>query len=204
VSAPPVEVAEQLRPRTASPFGLGFRSPEPGEETTPAQPGTIPSPASSPEESSAHEPAQGSGLDYDEVSEQSESRAGTSSRGSTPDAEPSAGLTEFARNGVILATDQAHQMFGSATPGARAVELYRADEQDAANIADPLVRIAERRDGVGEMSPDSKDLLAAMMGIAAYATKQVNRRADANRIDARLAGGLEHPAADAGAAVDAA
>jgi hypothetical protein len=196
VSAPPAEVHEGLRPRSPSPFGIGFRSPEPGEEeTTPAQPGTIPSPASSPESSGEHEPA--SVPDYDEASDPSDSRESTSSRGSTPDAEPSAGLTEFARNGVILATDQAHQTFGSATPGMRAVELYRADEQDAANIADPLVRIAERRDGVGEMSPDSKDLLAAMMGIAAYATKQVNRRADAKRIDARLAGGLEQPAPEA-------
>jgi hypothetical protein len=202
VSAPPAEVADQLRPRTASPFGIGFRSPEPGEETQ-APSGTIPSPASSPEESSAHDEAPASGPDYDEASDPSESRAGTSSRASTPDAEPSAGLQEFARNGIIIATAQAHQYLGARTEGMRAVELYQADQDDAANIGDPLVRIAERRDGVGEMSPDSKDLLAAMMGLAAYASKQVQKATVAKKIDARIAGGLEQPAADAGAAVDA-
>lgn len=195
MSAPPAEVAEQLRPRTASPFGIGFRSPEPGEETTPAQPGTIPNPASSPE-SELHE-EQDSAPDYDEASDPSDSRGSTSSRGSTRDAEPSAGLQEFARNGVILATNQIHTYLGARTEGMRAVELYQADQDDAEHIADPLVRIAERRDGVGEMSPDSKDLLAAMMGLASYATKQVQKAAIAKKIDSRIAGGLEQPAPDA-------
>lgn len=189
MTAPPAEVQDELRPRSRTPFSLGFRQPEEPETPEP----TIPSPAASPEETEPAAAASEPASEYDELPDPTDSPAGTSSRASTPESEPSAGLTEFGRNAVIIATAQAHQYLGARTEGMRAVELYQADQDDAANIADPLVRIAERRDGVGEMSPDSKDLLAAMMGIAAYASKQVQKAAVAKKLDARLAGGLEHP-----------
>lgn len=183
------ELAQNRPPRSPSPFGLGFRQPAETEEPE----ATIPSPAASPEEWAGEEPAS----EYDEASDPHASPAGTSSRGSTPDAEPSAGLTQFGRNAVIIATAQAHQYIGARTEGMRQVELYQADDDDAENIADPLVRIAGRRDAVGEMSEDSKDLLAAMMGVAGYATKQFQKAAIAKKIDARIAGGLDAPATEA-------
>jgi hypothetical protein len=92
------------------------------------------------------------------------------------------------RNGVIIASHQAHTYLGRRTQGMAEVQLYLADEQDAESIGDPLSRIAARRDGVGEMSPDTQDLLAAMMGLAGYASKQIQRAAVAQKIDQRNAG----------------
>jgi len=196
VSAPPAseELARQGRPRVPL---LGFRQPEPEEETpapapaTPPLSGTIPSPASSPESTSDHEHEPAS--EHDEMpDEQSESPAGTRSTGSSRATKGPVGqgLQDLARNGIIIATEQVHTYVGSRTAGQRAVELYRADADDAERIGDPLARIAARRDGVGEMSPDTEDLLAAMMGLAGYAAKQIQRKAIADKIDAREAGGL--------------
>jgi hypothetical protein len=44
------------------------------------------------------------------------------------------------------------------------------------------------------MSPDTQDLMAAMMGLAGYASKQIQKAATASKLDARLAGGLEQTA----------
>ena len=182
-------------PAPRTPFGLGFRQPsqpEPPEETTAGEPAS-PNP----------DPLQLDGdgelvSEHDEMPDASSApSAGTRSRASTP---VSDGLRDFFRNGVIIASNQAHTFVGSRTPGQRQVELFQADRDDAENIGDPLSRIAARRDGVGEMSPDSADLLAAMMGLAGYAAKQLERQQIARKLDERLAGGLEqaqpgeHPA----------
>lgn len=199
MSAPPVELHDQLRPPSRSPFGLGFRQPE--ETETGEGPATIPHPATSPEAPFA--PVEELASEHDEMPDASSaSPAGTSSRASTraADAPASEGLRDFARNGIIVATAQAHTYLGARTEGQRAVELLQADADDAANIGDPLARIAGRRDGVGEMSEDSKDLLAAMMGLAGYASKQVQKATIAKKLDARIAGGLEQPGADTTAA----
>lgn len=190
---PPAAAAESvqhsLSGRPKSVPVLGFRAPE--EEPIPSPAGTIPSPASSPEEellgpASAH--------DYDEASDPSESPAGTSSRGSTPGGEkvgnPLAGegLRSTFRAGVIIASDQTHR-FLARTQGQLETRLYLADDQDAANIGDPLASLVARREGLGEVSPDTADLLSALMGLAGYATKQIQKQAVAKQIDARAAAG---------------
>lgn len=188
-------VSEELRPhsRPRVPL-LGFLQPDPEEEIPPGTPptsGTIPPPATSPETDDLDgAPAS----DYDEMppDESNESPAGTRSTGSSraTSGPVGEGLRDLARNGIIIATEQVHTYVGSRTAGQRAVELYRADLEDAERIGDPLARIAGRRDGVGEMSPDTQDLMAAMMGLAGYAAKQIQRKAVADKIDAREGGGL--------------
>jgi hypothetical protein len=176
-SAPPIG-APPSRPR----FGVGFLAPE--EET----PATIPSPSLSPEaETTLPDSPQGSADDWqsDEGAEPS-GPAGTSSKGSaTRVANPLVGdaLRDTFRNGVIIAGDQAHR-FLARTQGQLEAGLYRADEQDAANIGDPLAKIAARREGLGQVSPDTADLLAAMMGLAGYASKQIVRQQIAAKHDA--------------------
>jgi hypothetical protein len=187
------QLADSLRANSNRPaFGIGFLTPDEPETDTSAEAlgRTIPNPARSPEETAdaGAEPAS----DFDELPDQpNESPAGTSSRASTRASNPLVGdgLRDMARNGIIIASHQVHTYVGSRTPGQRAVELYRADDEDAASIGDPLARIAGRRDGVGEMSPDTADLMAAMMGLAGYAAKQIQKNATAQKIDARTAGG---------------
>lgn len=180
------------KPPQGSPL-LGFLQPE---ETEPLQSETIPSPASSPETSDA--PEQASGPDYDEASDPSELPAGTRSTASRAGSNPlvGAGLKDMFRNGVIIASHQAHSYLGRRTQGQAEVQLFLADEQDAAGIGDPLARIAERRDGVGQMSPDTADLMAAMMGLAGYASKQIQKNAIAQKIDQRNAGAEAIPDAE--------
>jgi hypothetical protein len=147
-----------------------------------------------PAQPAAGAPAGAPASDYDEMppDESNESPAGTRSMGSSraTSGPVGEGLRDLARNGIIIATEQVHTYVGSRTAGQRAVELYRADLEDAERIGDPLARIAGRRDGVGEMSPDTQDLMAAMMGLAGYAAKQIQRKAVADKIDAREGGGL--------------
>jgi hypothetical protein len=182
---PPQASAEQLNgtSQKGSPV-LGFLQPE---EPEPLPSPTIPSPASPPETSDGPEPD--SGLDYDEASDPSAGPGGTRSTASRAGSNPlvGAGLRDMFRNGVIIASHQAHTYLGRRTQGQAEVQLYLADEQDAAGIGDPLARIAERRDGVGQMSPDTADLMAAMMGLAGYASKQIQKTAIASKIDQRNA-----------------
>lgn len=157
----------------------------------PTDPQTIPNPASSPEETELdHGPD--SGTDWpaaDELDEMpsDESSAGTRSTGSsTKVANPlnGQGLRDTFRNGVILVSHQANQYLAR-TEAQRELELYLADDQDAENIGDPLARIVGRREGLGQVSPDTADLMAAMMGLAGYATKQIQKAAIASKIQAR-------------------
>lgn len=166
---------------------LGFRQPEEtGEPET-----TIPSPASSPEATApaVDELGQDSAHVWADESDPHESAAGTSSKGSTRVGNPLVGqaLTETFRNGVIIASHQAHTLLVR-TQGQLETGLYLADEDDAANIADPLARITARREGLGEVNPDTADMLSALMGLAGYATKQINKNAVAKKIDLRNAG----------------
>jgi hypothetical protein len=182
----PPASADQLNGR--SPQGtplLGFLQPE---EPEPLPSETIPNPASSPETSDV--PGPDSGPDYDEASDPSELPGATRSTGSRAGSNPlvGAGLRDMFRNGVIIASHQAHTYLGQRTQGRADVQLYLADQQDAEAIGDPLARIAERRDGVGAMSPDTADLMAAMMGLAGYASKQIQKTAIAQKIDQRNAG----------------
>ena len=113
----------------------------------------------------------------------------TSSPASTPVANPlgADGLRDMFRGGVVIASSQAHNMLAR-TEGQKQAGLYLADEEDAERIGDPLARIAGRHQGIGKVNPDTADLLAAMVGLTRYATKQVQRANHAKQIDGPGAG----------------
>jgi hypothetical protein len=116
---------------------------------------------------------------------QNASPAATSSRGSTRVANPlnAGALRDTFRGGVLIAGDQAHTYLAR-TEGQQAVGLYKADNEDAERIGDPLARLAGRHQGLGEVNEDTADLLAAMVGLTRYATKQIERGRVAKSIDA--------------------
>lgn len=180
--SPPQSPPQSRRPL----FGFG----EPKETPGGLLSSPLPNPATSPESLTAEqelleELERDSEADAPlEELEESGSRGRTSSPGSTQVANPlaGAGLQDMARAGVLIAGDQAHRMLAR-TPGQQTVGLYATDTDDAQAIGDPLARIAGRHQGIGEVSPDTADLLASMMGIARYATKQIGRAADARAID---------------------
>jgi hypothetical protein len=172
--------------RTGAPV-LGFRQPAP-----PLTSETIPNPASSPEQTSEL-PGLGQDSAHDEPhDEQSESRDGTPSKGSSRVTNPlnGDGLRDTFRGGVLIAGDTAHRVLAR-TPGQQEAGLYATDEADAEAIGDPLARIAQRHEGIGEVSPDTADLLAAMMGLTRYASKQIAKSQQARALDARVNLGAE-------------
>jgi hypothetical protein len=87
-----------------------------------------------------------------------------------------AAMRDAARQGVKIAGTTAHELLVHDEAGA-AVGLYLADDDDAEAIGDPLANIAYRRGGLGAVAnPDLADALAAMVGLALYAMKQLQRR----------------------------
>lgn len=178
-------------------FGFGEAT-EPIPADLPSNPPL--SPTSLPTtEDSLEELEQASADEWDDEEDGSGSPAATSSRGSTRVANPvgSEGLRDMARAGVLIAGDQAHNLLAR-TEGQQAVGLYRTDQDDAERIGDPLARIAGRHQGVGEMNEDTADLLASMLGLARFATKQITLSHHAKALDA----GPKAPAADGRGAVD--
>jgi hypothetical protein len=151
---------------------------------------SLPSPSTSPEDTSPEDLAPDSGDEWDAASFP-ESPADTSSRASTPapDAQvlDNEALRDMARAGVAIAGHQAHEHLAR-TPGQREVGLFLTDEEDQAGIGDPLARIAGRHQGVGAVSEDTKDLLAALVSIARYGTKQVTAAKHAKARDLAGAG----------------
>lgn len=182
-------------PRPSDPFRVGFRPATPGDlQSTP-----LPSPSQSPEspDELPEGPASDSGDGWDEASSP-ESLDDTPSQGSTPGSD-AAGVTVelfteedlqgLARGGVQFAGEKAHELVAT-TEGRKKVGLLLTDEQDQAQIGDPLARIASRHAGDvgGKVNPDTKDLLASLVGIAGYGLKQINRVTEARRLDAGAAG----------------
>jgi len=57
------------------------------------------------------------------------------------------------------------------------VGLWIADEDDAANIGDPLANLAARRGGVAgaAANPDLGDIIAMLVGLAVYVSKQLQK-----------------------------
>jgi hypothetical protein len=165
---------------------LGFRQPveEPWQPT--------PSPAS-PSEPTTDGPALGSVPDElpDEWSEP-EPGDTSSPASATPAGKPGklpTQLRDTFRTGVILASATVHRV-AVRTQGQVEAGLYLADETDAENIGDPLARLAHRHSGVGGVvNPDVQDVISALMGVAAFASKQVVVAQHAKRLDAgRTAG----------------
>lgn len=173
-------------PRTAPRTPLfGFGEPTPGSQPPSPPPSPTPSPGQETQESPLGAPEQDSAAGSDEDGSPSESPAATSSRGSTRVANPlnAGALRDTFRGGVLIAGDQAHTYLAR-TEGQQIVGLYKADDEDAERIGDPLARLAGRHQGLGEVNEDTADLLAAMVGLTRYATKQIQRGRDAKAIDA--------------------
>jgi hypothetical protein len=168
-------------PSLTNPFGLGFRTPD----SPPSN--LLPSPAPSPEESpTLDEPGPASGDEWDDAGQPpspEDTSSAASSRGSdAPELIDDEALRDMARAGVAMAGHQAHTHLAR-TDGQKAVGLYLTDTDDQQRIGDPLARIAARHQGIGEISPDTKDLLASLVGIANYATKTITLNAEAKRRD---------------------
>lgn len=174
---------------TQSPLNIGFRTP--AEPADPPSSQSLPSPSSSPEASpTLDELGPDSGDDWDAASFP-ESPDDTSSPGSTPAPEvqvlDNEALRDMARVGVAIAGHQAHEHL-TRTPGQVEVGLYLTDEEDQAGIGDPLARIAGRHQGIGKVSPDTQDLLAALVAVARYGTKQASLAKHAKQRDLAGAG----------------
>lgn len=177
-------------PRERSPFGIGFRQPE--EPALPLSP-TIPLPASSPETSSSaaavDEPDSVTDEWPDELlnpSPDDTSSPASSSEKKVPNPLVGNALRDTFRSGVIIASAQAHNYLAR-TQAQREAQLYLANDQDAASIGDPLSRIAARREGLGKVNPDTADLMAAMMGLAGYASRQIQLTASIRAYEQRAA-----------------
>jgi hypothetical protein len=172
-SAPPLNGSPS--PSQSRPL-FGFGEPATGEEPAGLPSSSLPHLESSSPSLEDLEPA--SADEWHELEDELEDLDGTRSTASSSEGVPNPlnaeGLRDVFRGGVIIAGDQAHQ-FLAKSEGAREVGLYLTDEEDAANIGDPLARVAARHQGVGKVNPDTADLLAAMVGLTRYATKQISR-----------------------------
>lgn len=176
-------------PRTGGLGSLLFQQPAQDEDL-------IPSPSSSPETTSPHDPAASSPSASGSLSEPS---AGLSDDDPTSSPESSgrpAGLLAGPKDIVgkqalqrtfrqgVKTTGQVGHKFLARTEGQRLARVYLADEEDAAGIGNPLANIAHRRGGVvGEMSEDANDALAAIMALGGYVAKQMAALQEASQYD---------------------
>jgi hypothetical protein len=99
-------------------------------------------------------------------------------------------MRQTSRAAVKIGSGMAHTV-AAKTEAQQLVGLYLADDEDAANIGDPLADIAYRRGDVvgGKLSPDANDLLRSAMGIAGFFAKQVAKIGEVRRIEAGQAAG---------------
>lgn len=167
------------QPRRPKGFGLTFRSPDPAATSPLADPTTVPG---SPQLEATTEPVSpeagspsGSGESSDAPSE---SRSETSSKASSAEANPlsKATLNKAMGQGVAMAGTMAHHYLTRDDLDKEAL-LWLADEDDQKAIGEPLAAIAGRRGGVaGSLgNPDLADALNAMVGVAVYVSKQIQR-----------------------------
>lgn len=173
----PIPSQSPHRPR----FGFGEpKIPDDPPSNQPPNPGSFPT-----EEELLEELEQDLGDDGAEYDPSLSDGPPTSSSASSRVANPlvGEGLRDMFRGGVIFAGEGAHEYLAR-SEGQKAVGLYLADQQDAEHIGDPLARIAARHQGLGEVSPDTADLLAAMVGLTRYATRQIGKRSAAAAFDA--------------------
>lgn len=172
---------------------LAFREPSPEELSHLLSPTEETTPAAAPgEESHAAEDVSGSAGPWSDESGQSDS-ADTSSPASGTRAGKSSTkfaseeLRKTARNGVFLASVQAQRLLVR-TQAQAELNLYIADDDDQANIGDPLADIAARRSG-GAISdnPDVNSAIQALMGFGNYVVKQFQLSMIAKKYDAAAA-----------------
>lgn len=151
---------------------FGFGSLPETEEELPQEPSPLDDPGSA------------SGTDWESELELDESDLDsdpTSSPGSSRAEKPAALLSQAqmratARQAVKIGSGMAHTV-AAKTEAQRAVGLYLADDDDAANIGNPLADVMHRRGDIvgGKLSPDANDFLRALMGVAGYLTKQIQK-----------------------------
>jgi hypothetical protein len=187
---PTVPTVESLRPRGP----LTFVQPTPTLDPSLTDPTSLPTDPTSSSALLGDSPSL-SAEPTDESNDPSEGPR-ASSRGSSGSTLGKRALRDAVRVGVLAAGDFAHQVLARDEP-AQVVELYRADVDDAEAIGDPLANIAQRHGGLGAAgNPDLADAIAALIGLALYATKQVTRW-NAARALRRAATTQQQPADDA-------
>jgi hypothetical protein len=106
-------------------------------------------------------------------------------------------VVEVISSGAVEAlTSYAHQ-FLARTQAEREAGLWLADDADHKNIGVPLARFAERQAGPLAPNPDIADLIAAGLGLAAYAIKNglkaLGIRRAAKKLGDSLPDLVEHP-----------
>lgn len=162
------------RPRGA----LTFRQPTPESTTGPTTlPDDLTEPSPSPSDELPGEPSEPSAAPR------------TSSRASSADVATNGALRDAIRAGIIGAGHGIHTVLAR-DEAARTVGLYLTDEGDAEAIGDPLASIAQRHGGIGASgNPDLGDAISALIGLATYAFKQIQRWAAAREYRQALAQG---------------
>jgi hypothetical protein len=166
-SSPPQPL---LNPPTSL-FGFGSL---PGTEEEPDSPTSDPSddPGSDSETEWLNEPE----LDDSDLDDSDPTSSPASSAEKPAQLLSKAQMRKTARASVKIGTGMAHTV-AAKTEAQRAVGLYLADDEDAANIGDPLADLMHRRGDVigGKLSPDANDFLRSLMGVAGYLTKQIQK-----------------------------
>lgn len=173
--SPPINHRPPSPRRSLGP--LTFLQPDP----EPLIPHPSPEPTPAPAEDAGPSPSGDPWTDQPDLSSDADR---TSSPGSSADVSPAearrllklgeASAQATARTGVLIAGGMAHRI-AAKTEDQQAVGLYLTDEEDAANIGNPVGSIVARRGGVAgkALSPDAADAVAAAMGLANYVSKQI-------------------------------
>lgn len=160
------------RPRGAS---LLFRAP--AEAQSPLETPETASPAGT--SSPLDGPVDGSPSLSDELpAESGEGDLETSSRGSSASTALSkVALRKATRSGVLMAGSFANANLTRDELERDDVQLWVADDDDAAAIGDPIANLAARRGGLAgaAANPDLGDVIAMLVGIAVYVSKQLQK-----------------------------
>lgn len=186
-----VPSVEDLRPRGPLTFL------EPASETTSETTGEgeATSPTSDPWAEQGPASPGGSGAPYDVESDPSEPRRTSSRASSAASSLGKRGTQEAARKAVLMAGEGAHRLLARDEVDEQ-LDVYRADEDDAESIGNPVGSIVHRHGWLGDAgNPDVVDGINALIGLATYGWKQFIRMREARRMRAAL---RAQPAEDEG------
>ena len=176
--ASPSSPTPQFRaPTTVTAPGIKMLAGNRRPSRTPSTPRNSPAPSASSTDSGPADP----------LATEPPSRAatGTRSPGSKPGPVPefdSAAVKDIARGLLLGATALLHNYLAR-TEDERAQQVWVADEDDQAAIADPLAKIAGRRGGPAMANPDMADLLTAGFGALGYAVKNGMKALNARKAE---------------------
>jgi len=118
--------------------------------------------------------------------------------GTTPSSEPSepaaavklnsGALGELARGLVLTASMYLHSVLAR-TDAEKAGQVWIADDEDQAQIGDPLAGVVQRKGvAAGVVNRDMAAVIEAGIGVAAYAVKNVKKMLAARRLAKQQAG----------------